>query len=220
MWLAHELLLASLESPGRLAMSLVSSTIGGMAMINVHVCDTSSREGKVALNNLNRIKAQHVITFSAPMSNGVGVMIGKVMEEATKSPTGTIKKLAIWAHGGPGSQGVSRGADATGNAHWAGIDLETLAGNEDMRSTLGQLWTVTDWNGWVELRGCRVGEGVRGQQFLNILTILWGVPVHAGEVDQSVVVGGSGLELAWTGTVHVAKPGVSGTTTFQGQIKR
>jgi len=79
---------------------------------------------------------------------------------------------------------------------------------------------VTDWNGWVELRGCRVGEDVRGQQFLNILTILWGVPVHAGEVDQSVVVGSSGLELAWTGTVHVAKPGVSGTTTFQGQIKR
>jgi len=110
-----------------------------MAM-NVHVCDTFSREGVVAFNNLTRIKAQHLITFSAPMSNGVGVMIGKVIDEAASSPTGTIKTLAIWAHGGPGSHGVSRGADATGNAHWAGIDLETLASNEDMRSTLGRLW--------------------------------------------------------------------------------
>jgi hypothetical protein len=145
-------------------------------------------------------------------------MVGKVIAEAEKSPTGTIKTPAIWAHGGPGSQGISRGAESAGNAHWAGIDLDTLATNESMRETLGQLWQVTDWNGWVELRGCRVGAGVRGQHFLNILTTIWGVPVHAGEVDQ-LITGLSDFELAWTGTVHVARPGVSGTTTFQGQIK-
>lgn len=187
--------------------------------MNVHVCDTSSNEGVLAFNNLTRIKAQHVIAFSAPMSNGVGVMVRKIMAEAEKSPTGTIKTLAIWAHGGPGSQGISRGRESAGNAHWAGIDLETLASDQSMRETLGQLWQVTDWNGWVELRGCSVGAGVRGQQFLNILAAIWEVPVHAGEVDQAVT-SVSGLELAWTGTVHVARPGVSGTTTFQGAIRR
>jgi hypothetical protein len=53
-----------------------------------------------------------------------------------------------------------------------------------------------------------------------LATAIWEVPVYAGEVDQAVVVDGSGLELAWTGTVHVAKPGMTGTSTFQGAIRR
>src|SRR5687768_9747700 len=118
-------------------------------MINVHVCDTSSREGMIALNNLKRIKAAHVITFSAPMSNGVGVMVGKVIAEAEKWSTGMIKKLAIWAHGPSGSQGISRGAESAGNVHWAGIELETLASNKSMQEMLGRLWDVLDWKGWV-----------------------------------------------------------------------
>jgi len=60
-----------------------------------------------------------------------------------------------------------------------------------------------------------------GSQFLTLLAnAIWEVPVYAGEVDQAVVVDGSGLELAWTGTVHVAKPGMTGTSTFQGAIRR
>jgi hypothetical protein len=189
-------------------------------MINVHVCDTSSNEGVIAFNNLKRIKFGHVITF-APMSNGVTVMVNKVLAEAEQSPTGMIKKLAIWAHGGPGSQGISRGAESKFNADWAGIDLQTLANNREMRDTLRRLWDVLDWNGWVELRWCQVGAGAAGSQFLTLLaTAIWEVPVYAGEVDQAVVVDGSGLELAWTGTVHVAKPGMTGTSTFQGAIRR
>ena len=190
-------------------------------MINVHVCDTSSKEGIAAANNLQRIKFKHIIIFSAPMSNGVGVMVEKVVAEAQKSPTGLIKKLAIWAHGGPGSQGVSRGRESEFNKDWAGIDLDTLAHNQDMQNLLRRLWDVLDWNGWVELRGCQVGAGVAGSMFLTILANkIWEVPVYAGEVDQAVVVGGNGLELAWTGTVHVATPGMMGTSTFQGQIRR
>jgi len=186
--------------------------------MEVHVCDTSSNEGVIAANNLKRIRAAHVILFDAPMSNGVGVMVSKVVEEASNSPSGMIKVLRIWAHGGPGSQGVSRGTDASANADWAGIDLETLAKNNEMTKTRIQLEQVLDWYGRVEMRGCKVGSGIRGQIFLNYLANLWQVPVHAGAVDQGIVVGGSGLELAWTGTVHVARPGVSGTTTFKGAI--
>src|SRR5262245_23058958 len=189
-------------------------------MFNVHVCDTSSNEGIIALNNLKRIKVGHVLTF-APMSNGVTVMVNKVVAEAEQSPTGMITKLAIWAHGGPGSQGISRGAESSFNADWAGIDLQTLATNKDMRDTLRRLWDVLDWKATVELRGCKVGAGTAGSQFLTLLAnAIWQVPVYAGEVDQAVVVGGDGLELAWTGTVHYAKPGMSGTSTFQGQIRR
>lgn len=186
--------------------------------MEVHVCDTSSNEGIVAANNLKRIKASNVILFNAPMSNGVGMMVSKVIEQAADSPTGLIKVLRIWAHGGPGSQGITRGRESAANADWAGIDLETLAKNTEMAKTLIQLEQVLDWYGRVELRGCKVGAGVRGQIFLNYLANLWRVPVYAGEVDQGIVVGGYGLELAWSGTVHVARPGVSGTTTFKGKL--
>jgi hypothetical protein len=186
--------------------------------MDIHVCDTSSTEGKIALNNLTRLKKKNLITFSAPMSNGVGVMVSKIIAMASNSPTGLVKNLSIWAHGGPGSQGVSRGAESAQNEHWAGIDLRTLATNKDMRDLLSRLWEVLDWNGRVELRGCKVGAGVEGQKFLNVLTVLWEVPVYAGEVDQ-LLTSAPGLELAWAGTVHVATPGSSGTSTFKGEIQ-
>jgi hypothetical protein len=58
-----------------------------------------------------------------------------------------------------------------------------------MRDTLRRLWDVRDWNGWVELRGCQVGAGAAGSQFLTLrANAIWEVSVYAGEVDQAVVV--------------------------------
>jgi hypothetical protein len=189
--------------------------------MDVHVVDTSSPTGLLVCSNLTRISMKHVISLDAPQSNAVPVMVGRIMAEAQKSSE-MIMKLAIWGHGHAGAQGVSRGTDADGDRHWAGIDLDVLE-NEHIVSThtltrtLKQLWDVLDWDGWVELRGCNVAEGARGQRFLNVLADIWQVPVYAGEVFQ-VVSGLRGLAFAWTGTVHIAKPGMSGTTTFQGQV--
>ena len=188
--------------------------------MEVHVCDVNDRVGLAARNTLVAQKKEHVIELNG-MSNGVTHMVSKIIEEAGDS---MIDTLAIWGHGGPGSVGISRGQASVHNADWAGIDIENLIEKttdreeeklqkKRMRSTLRKLWNVLNWDAVVELRGCSIASGVRGQVLLTALANIWEVPVRAGNVDQY------GPKWGWVGTVHEARPGMSGTTTFQGNVK-
>jgi hypothetical protein len=188
--------------------------------MEVHVCDVTDSAGMAARNTLVAQKKKHVIELYG-MSNGVTQMVKKIIEEAGDS---MIDKLVIWGHGGPGSQGVSRGTESDRNADWAGIDIENLIDRTSdgeevkrqkklMRDTLRLLWDVLDYSGVVELHGCSVGSTPAGQVFLMALANIWEVPVRAGSVTQY------GPNWSWAGVVHEAKPGMSGTTTFQGSIK-
>lgn len=188
--------------------------------MDAHVCDVNDTVGLAARNTLVAQKKAHVIELNG-MSNGVTHMVSKIVEEAGDS---LIDTLAIWGHGGPGSVGISRGETSVHNADWAGIEIENLlertTDSEEeklrkrkMRSTLRKLWNVLGWNAVVELRGCKVGQGVRGQVLLTALANIWEVPVRAGDVDQY------GPKWGWAGTVHEARPGMSGTTTSPGDIR-
>ena len=189
--------------------------------MEVHVCDVNDRVGLAARNTLVAQKKKHVIELHG-MSNGVTQMVAKILKEAEDSSS-MVDKLAIWGHGGSGSVGVSRGTESARNVDWAGIDIENLIDTtkdsegaekgKKMRDTLRRLWDVLSYSAIVELRGCDVAKGVRGQQFLMVLASIWEVPVRAGAVTQY------GPTFGWAGVVHEARPGMSGTTTFQGDIQ-
>jgi len=190
--------------------------------MEVHVCDISDGAGMAARDTLVAQKKKHVIELYG-MSGGVTHMVAKILKEAEDSSS-MIDKLVIWGHGGPGSQGVSRGEESARNADWAGIDIENLLDRTSdgeevkrrkklMRNKLGELWNVLSYSAIVELHGCNVASTTIGQIFLMALANIWEVPVRAGTVTQY------GPSWSWAGAVHEARPGMSGTTTFQGSIK-
>lgn len=189
--------------------------------MEVHACDVTDKVGVATRNALIAQKKKHVIEIHG-MSNGVTHMVEKVLKEAEDSSS-MIDKLVLWGHGGSGSMGISRGTESEHNVNWAGIDIENLIDTtkdtegaqkgKKMRDTLRRLWDVLSWSAIVELRGCDVAKGVRGQQFLMVLANIWEVPVRAGAVTQY------GPTFDWAGVVHEARPGMSGTVTFQGGIQ-
>jgi len=187
--------------------------------MEVHVCDVNDRVGLASHKALAAQNKRHVIELHG-MSNGVTAMVEKVVKEAANSPTGMIDKLAIWGHGGSGSVGLSRGEESARNADWAGIDIENLIDptldadgegkGERMRATLRKLWDVLSWGGMVELRGCDVAKGVRGQQFLTVLATIWEVRVRAGlrhAVRPQLGLGGDGSRSETRHERHHHLPG-------------
>jgi hypothetical protein len=108
------------------------------------------------------------------MSNGVEVVMTQIAARANGN--GTIALLRFHGHGNRGLQNVS-GGEINGAPHLAGIS------NENFGAVAGSLARITRFLsgfGSVQLLGCDVGGGGKGQALMSRLANLWGVPVTAG----------------------------------------
>lgn len=175
--------------------------------MEIHVCDLTDRAGQGDCQTLEKMGKKNIIKMLG-MSNGITYMVDKVIEIAGSNK---IEILAFWGHGGSGSMGLSRGEESDRNSDWAGISIYNV---ESSRSTLERLKNYFAPNAIVELRGCDVASGWRGQALLTALANIWKVRVRAGASTQY------GPTLGWAGTVYEAKPGMSGTNSFAGDIQQ
>jgi len=107
----------------------------------------------------------------------VNEMVQKLITRVNGSP---IKLLRIHGHGFPGFQAVASGKirhphplAAISNKHF-----------EKVKSPLRRLKTNFFKGGEVYLMGCNVGEGSEGEQLLQKLANLWGVPVSGAAQTQ------------------------------------
>jgi Domain of unknown function (DUF4347) len=121
------------------------------------------------------------------MSNGVGQMITDISQRAA---VGDVSVLRIWSHAGPGDQNISAG-HGDENTSWAGISGDNI---NAMRDTLAGLNPYFAPGSRVELRGCNVAAGGKGEALLQALAGIWGVTVQGGIQTQ--------YHIDWDGPVH------------------
>lgn len=126
------------------------------------------------------------------MSNGIGQMITEVINAA--GMVYSIDALRIWAHGTSGSQVLSSG-EYLMEEHWCGIDVSMI---REIEPTLKRLAPYFKPGARVELRGCNIARGKKGERLLKELARIWGVAVQAGTADQ--------VGVNWIGPVVEASP--------------
>lgn len=136
---------------------------------------------------------QHVFTYGG-MSNGVGQMVSDVGRVAKP---GGLYVLRIWSHGGAGGQGVSTMNGVPPRGQRAGIALNNW---NEIEETLRRLRPYFDRSGRFELRGCEVGVGYDGDDFLRLLARTVGVDVYAAQRPQPIG------PITWEGPVLRMKP--------------
>ncbi|MBI3681900.1 MAG: DUF4347 domain-containing protein [Acidobacteria bacterium] len=117
--------------------------------------------------------------------NTVGHMVGQIIRRLGQN--GRIRRLRVFGHGNPGSQGLGQSHSNWSPTH----NLAVRSGVLQYATKLGELRNRFEPGGWAELHGCEVGAGVAGQLALFELARAWGVPVKASRTDQYV---GGGLE--------------------------
>jgi hypothetical protein len=162
--------------------------------MRVNVIDMTDPTLTIDLNYIKTSDPQSKIIKLQGMSNAVAEMVNSIERIAGK---GNLEILKIWGHGFPGGQIVSSGANADDILnHYTGLEVS------DLDQTIAQLRRLRAQftnNAVVELKGCSVGQGTRGETFLRSLAQIWGVPVRAGIIPQF-------MGRDWTGTVVEAKP--------------
>ena len=140
------------------------------------------------LNNLSVVSTQ--LQFYG-MSNGVAQMVSDIKNALASDQ---IDVLRIWGHGGPGLQNVTAGdSGSSANADFSGLTVDNY-----QQVGIDGLTGLFTQSGWLELRGCSVGDGDPGQTLLTGLAALLGVNVYAGDVTQWTV--------AWSPPVSCATP--------------
>lgn len=171
---------------------------------------------KVALEQRGRSK---VLTYQS-MSNGIGQMVEDICRllgpqarfdprapvprtaaeqiSALTSGPRKIEALRIWGHGDIGAQNISAGKDGSGVVpHRTGLSPQSVRRE---RAALERLRPYFTSNGRAELRGCAVGRGFDGVDFLKQLAQLWHVTMY-GAVELQP---GTGLD--WYGPVYQVSP--------------
>lgn len=172
--------------------------------------------------DLERLGRSKILTYRS-MSNGLGQMVTDICRLLGTPPQpprfelgkpayrttadmikalGTVRRmmdaLRIWGHGDVGGQNISAGTDGSGVlAHRTGLSPGVVRRDE---AVLGRLTPYFASNGRVELRGCAVGRGFDGIDFLKQLARIWGVKVY-GPVELQPIAG-----LDWFGPVYEVTP--------------
>lgn len=174
-------------------MSVQRSPYEVTARVIVNAVNLVEPDVRTLVENLRRNRNQHVFVYGG-MSNGVGQMVTDVGKVARP---GSLYVLRIWSHGGSGGQGVStmRGVAPAGQR--AGISLGNWM---DIADSLVRLRPCFERSGRLELRGCEVGAGFDGDDFLKLLARTVGVDVYAAQRPQPI--GPTG----WAGPVLRMKP--------------
>jgi hypothetical protein len=162
--------------------------------MRVNVIDLTDPRMSMDLNYIKKSDPQSRIIKLQGMSNAITEMVNSIERAAGN---GNLEILKIWGHGFPGGQIVSSGTNANDILnHYSGLEVS------DLDQTIAQLRRLKGqftYNGAVELKGCNVAAGTRGETFLKSLAQIWGVPVRAGIVSQR-------MGSDWTGTVVEAHP--------------
>jgi hypothetical protein len=160
--------------------------------------------------NLGNDRANRVRNYSDaiikmyPMSNGIIQMVDNVYN-MIGAPGSFIEVLRIWGHGWAGGQLVAAGTDGQSGADNASALWG--ANVNDYAYYLQKLCDLFQSNAHVELKGCQVGQGDKGEMFLIKLAVIFNIPVQAAQLIQ----GGAGSNLTtpglgWDGTVVEATP--------------
>ena len=141
---------------------------------------TDSNLGNNRIQGLNNLSVASTQLQFYGMSNGVAQMVSDIKNALAD---GQIDVLRIWGHGGPGLQNVTAGAaGGSANADFSGLTQD----NYDKVGIDGLTGLFTQ-GGWIELRGCSVGDGDPGKKLLTGLAALLSVDVYAGDVTQWTV---------------------------------
>jgi hypothetical protein len=111
--------------------------------------------------------------------NSVGQLVRSV-ESRLGGNQNRIRRLRVFAHGSPGSQGLGRSRDP-GPPYRS---IRSAGGSLQFATELGRLRSRFASGGWAELHGCSVGAGSAGRSLVVSLASLWGVNVAAGTVVQ------------------------------------
>ncbi|MCG2784877.1 MAG: DUF4157 domain-containing protein [Anaerolineae bacterium] len=121
-----------------------------------------------------------ILTLGEIDASGVRDMVDQIKERIPQQ-TDCIRELTIIGHGSPGRISVG---DGTGwiegaNINGGAIDPSSPTYDPAMRAMLAELTPLFCSSGSVTLRGCNVGDGTAGAEFVQQLADLWGVPVQA-----------------------------------------
>ena len=175
------------------AMSVQPSPYAYTPRVVVNAVNMVHPDVRTIVETLKRKGNQHVFTYGG-MSNGVGQMVGDVGRIAQP---GGLYILRIWSHGGSGGQGVSTMNGVPARGQRAGISL----GNwNEIAGSLTRLKPYFDRAGRFELRGCEVGMGFDGDDFLRLLSRTLGVDVYAAQLPQPIG------PITWAGPVVRMRP--------------
>ena len=111
-----------------------------------------------------------------------------------------ITLLRFHGHGAPGMMNIAAGKDNS-FVHHSGIS------NSNFQATKGTLSELKPFfsqhKARVELHGCNVAKGSKGELLIKNLAKVWGVPVSAGVKTQY---GGVGNQFKFEGLVQTADP--------------
>jgi hypothetical protein len=136
-----------------------------------------------------------IVLVLGGMCGGVAQMVNMIIRSAF---LGCIDVLRIWSHGDIAKQSVSCGQDGE---HFVKERAGIWNGNiKELTPILEKLRPYFAQGARVELRGCAVGRGYDGDDFLKKLARLWGVTIHAPVELQPI----SGL--SWFGMVKRVTP--------------
>jgi hypothetical protein len=137
--------------------------------VNVDVVDRTSDNGFNA--------KQLEINQGAVIAPDVRRMVNCIIYRAGNKK---VARLRIFAHGNTGMQAVSGGQTPS----WDQVVAVNNAGNLVNQDHLKLLTGYFAADGLVQLHGCLVGSGWKGQALVKALAALWNVRVQAALVNQ------------------------------------
>src|SRR5262249_47456990 len=132
----------------------------------------------------------NTVIESHPMSNGVGYVVGKIIQVMGPDGAGRLKVLRFWGHGnlnepiayvsfGPPHGGYTPSISSQDN--WASIGGANLPA---LLPTLLKLKPYFTKDARVEFRQCVFAKFPDGKNIMSQLAKLWGVAVLAPEKSQ------------------------------------
>jgi hypothetical protein len=150
-----------------------------MADMNIDVVDGIGRDGyaRAVRRRLERISDPILVNSAASL---VALVLGRLGGNR-------LRRLRIFGHGTGGQQGLGN-SRAPGPLQEIAVHCtghtESSCGAISNQNHLRSLTGHFARDGWVELLGCDVADGVQGRSLLRQLAALWNVPVKASEDDQ------------------------------------
>jgi hypothetical protein len=137
------------------------------------------------------------------MCNGVAQMISSIM--ALFNTSGELDVLRLFGHGAEGMMGISVGGRVSSGASPNMVSTIAYNNFDQISGELGRLTTLFAPSGRVDLFGCSVGGGEKGDKLLQRLANLWGVKVRAGILTQFS--GTASSQMVFEGPIKTAIPG-------------
>ena len=148
-------------------------SISGYRVINVVDAEDPAQRKRV-MGGLNRALARDVIIMYG-QSNAIASAISQIMSRVNAS--GTVAMVRLYSHGAQGAQNVAAGKDGSMMAHRSGFTTAMLP---QIKTDFSRLNDVLASFGCLDLMGCSVGGGVKGQRLLSGLANAVRRPAEGG----------------------------------------